>query len=169
MRPPQNQPHPPRALRKLRQACAIALVIWLVVGGFLLQFLMRNDLTPLLHSLLRPPTMLVAPRDIALLTTILVSTLIVWRLVFVGVPSPRHSTRLLQILVASVATVVLPGMTWYVARQLEPWTEWNMPLPPLQFAVVVVVLSGFIIFLALTWLREQFMVRVPRVWMRRPS
>ncbi|HEX6541947.1 MAG TPA: hypothetical protein VF040_09355 [Ktedonobacterales bacterium] len=169
MRPPQNQPHPEQALRKLRKACALVLVICLVVGGFLLQLLMRNDLTLLLHSLLRPPTMLVAPWDIALLTSMVVSTVVVWRLAFVGLSSPRHSTHLFQILVGSVVTVVLPGMAWYMARQVAPWTEWNMPLPPLQFAVVVVVLSGCIIFLAVTTLRERVPVQVPRVWMHRPS
>jgi hypothetical protein len=93
----------------------------------------------------------------------LVSTLVVWSLLK-GLPAARRSTRLLHLLVATVGTLVLPGVILYLLHQYEPrgtWGEWNTPLPPLEFVVSVLVLSGFIIFQVLLLLRDVFSARAP--------
>lgn len=99
----------------------------------------------------------------------LVSTVAVWVLALRGLPSPRHSTRLLHLLVATVGTLVLPGLVLYFLHRYEPrgtWGGWNTPLPLPEFLVSVLALSGFIVLQVLILLRDLFSVRASQA--RRP-
>lgn len=96
----------------------------------------------------------------------LVSTVVVWCLTLRGLPSARSSTRLLHLLVATVGTVVVPGLALYFFHRYMPLLEWNTPLPPLEFVVSVVLFSGLIVFQVLFMLRDTFSARAPRA--RRP-
>lgn len=111
-----------------------------------------------------------ATPDTACIMSVLVSTVVVWSLELRSLPSASRATPLMRLLVATVGTMVLPGLAFYFLHRFEPhggeWGDWNTPLPPLEFGVSVLVLSGFIVLEALSTLRDLFSARVPRV--RRP-
>ena len=112
------------------------------------------------------PITSLATRETAYITSIVVSTVVVWCLTLKGLPAARRSIRLLHLLVATVGTVVLPGLVMYFFQRYMPLFEWSTPLPPLEFVVLVVLMSGLIVFQVLSMLRDFFSARAPRA--RRP-